>query len=80
MRSALLVGRAEPAIVVIFGGTRREIEMIEDTTMLLIYLMIGVPTVIGIIWAILTRPSKYYYKFNGGRILKIDSRRSGKEK
>lgn len=55
-------------------------EMIEDTTMLLIYLMIGVPSVIGIIWAILTRPSKYYYKFSGGRILKIDSRRSGKEK
>lgn len=44
--------------------------MIEDSTIMLICLMVGIPCVIGIIYAILTRPSKYYYKISGGRIEK----------
>lgn len=45
--------------------------MIEDTALMLIYLMIGVPTVIGLIGAILTRPSKHYYKLSGNGLRKI---------
>jgi hypothetical protein len=44
--------------------------MIEDSTIMLLLLMIGIPSVIGIIWAILTRPSKDYYKISGGRVYK----------
>lgn len=45
--------------------------MIENHALMLIYLMIGVPSVLGIIYAILTRPSKYYYKIKDGRIQRI---------
>lgn len=55
--------------------------MIEDHAMLLIYLMIGVPTVVGLLVAFLTRPRRYYYKISGGRLWKIyDHPRGRKEK
>ena len=44
--------------------------MIEDIAILLICLMVGIPSIIGIIGAILTRPDKHYYKISGGRIYK----------
>lgn len=53
--------------------------MIEDTAVMLIVLMAGIPSVIGIIYAILTRPTKYYYKLSGGRMRKIRIR-DGKER
>ena len=45
--------------------------MIENNALMLIYLMIGIPCVLGAIYAILTRPSKYYYKIKDGRVQKI---------
>ena len=45
--------------------------MIENDALMLIYLMIGVPTILGAIYAILTRPSKHYYKISDGRLLKV---------
>ena len=55
--------------------------MIEDSVIMLICLMCFVPMVIGAIWAFLTRPAKYYYKFTGGRMRRIRIRSgSGKEK
>ena len=53
--------------------------MIEDTAIMLILLMGGVPTLLGLIYVILTRPSKYYYKLSGGRVRKIRIR-DGKER
>lgn len=55
--------------------------MIEDYTMILVCLMVGVPMIIGLIVAFLTRPRKYYYKLSGGRLWKIyDRPGGGKEK
>lgn len=45
--------------------------MIEDTAIMLILLMGGVPTILGLIYAILTRPSKYYYKLTDSGVRKI---------
>ena len=44
--------------------------MIEDSAVMLILLFVGIPSVIGILGAILTRPSKHYYKISGGRVYK----------
>lgn len=44
--------------------------MIEDSAVMLILLLVGIPSIIGIIGAILTRPDKHYYKISGGRVLR----------
>lgn len=49
--------------------------MIEDFTLLLIVLLIGVPTVLFALWAFFTRPSKDYYKISGGRLYRIRNHR-----
>lgn len=49
--------------------------MIENNALMLIYLMIGIPSVLGIIYALMTRPAKYYYKIANGRVQKIRVRK-----
>lgn len=49
--------------------------MIENNALMLIYLMIGIPCVLGAIYAILKRPSKYYYRIKDGRVRKIRIRK-----
>ena len=54
--------------------------MIEGSTMVLIYLFLGVPILIGLLGTWLTRPDKYYYKSTwGGRFKKVPFR-SGRER
>lgn len=49
--------------------------MIEDSALMVIYLMIGIPLILGAIYALLTRPSKYYYRIKDGRVRKIRIRK-----
>lgn len=49
--------------------------MIENNALLLIYLMIGIPCVLGLLYALMMRPSKYYYKIADGRVQKIRIRK-----
>lgn len=49
--------------------------MIEDHALMLIYLMLGVPLIFGAIYALLNRPSKYYYRIKNGRVHKIRFRK-----
>ena len=50
----------------ILGDTRRQLKMIEDSTLALLLIFILVPLVSGAIWAWITRPRNYYYKLSGG--------------
>lgn len=39
--------------------------MIETHAILLLIAIFGVPCILGLVYALITRPSKYYYKHNG---------------
>lgn len=41
--------------------------MIEDHAIAYIMLVVGIPCIVGIIIAIIDRPSKYYYVYDGWR-------------
>lgn len=49
--------------------------MIENHTLILLLMMIGIPLVLGSVWAFLTRPANYYYKWVGSGYKKIKYRR-----
>lgn len=55
--------------------------MIETECLYLLLALILAPLGVGMVWAFLTRPSKYHYKFTGGRLTYIrPSRENRKEK
>lgn len=49
--------------------------MIETHALLVFFLTLGIPLLLGLAWSFLTRPANYYYKWVGSGYKKIKYRR-----